>query len=245
IGVAIPLAAALLAGSLWWAAAGNDPREWPIRWLDVVGDLERVTDAQVRAAVADEAARGFFRVDVERARAAVEALPWVARATVSRRWPDALEISLIEQRAVARFNDETLISSTGERFRVAGTSGMQGLARLHGPPERAAEIFGRWRELRGMLNPIGMEIAALKLDPRGAWQLTLADGRELLLGRDQLAFRLRRFIAVHAELARLNDVRRIDLRYPNGLALIRGDRAPADARLAIREAHQGASPNHG
>ena len=110
IGIAIPLAAALLAGSLWWAGAGNDPREWPIRWLDVIGDLERVTDAQVRAAVADEAARGFFGIDVESARASVEALPWVAQATVSRRWPDALEISLVEQRAVARFNDEALIT---------------------------------------------------------------------------------------------------------------------------------------
>jgi len=96
-----------------------------------------------------------------------------------------------------------------------------------------------------MLNPIGQEIAALTLDPRGAWRLTLADGRELLLGREQLAFRLRRFIGVHAELARLDDVRRVDLRYPNGLALIRGDRAPSDAQLAAREAPEGASPNHG
>jgi len=237
-GTALAVAGALL----WWSNAALDPARWPIRWLEVEGDLERVTAAQVRAAVADHAVRGFFAVDIERARVAVEALPWVARAAVGRRWPDALVITLEEQRAVARFNDSALVSSQGELFRVAGTGGMQGLARLYGPEARSAEIFGQWQRARAMLTPVGLEPAALRLDPRGAWTLVLADGRELLLGRDAVEARLARFVAVLPELAGIEDLVRIDLRYPNGLAVTRA--GPA-ARLAEDQRTSGDSSDHG
>lgn len=235
--------------AVWWLTEGHDERDWPIRWLEVEGDLERVTAAQVRAAVADHAARGFFRIDIEGARAAVDALPWVETVTVSRRWPDALVIELLEQRAVARFNDSALISRAGELFSVAGTAGMQGLTRLQGPEAAAEEIFERWLALRALLQAADLEIAVLALDPRGAWRIELSDGRELLLGREQLEQRLARFLKVKNELARRDDIRRIDLRYPNGLALVRRASGDADvaaaARLADRNPIPGAKPNHG
>ncbi|NCO19381.1 MAG: cell division protein FtsQ, partial [Gammaproteobacteria bacterium] len=137
----------------------------------------------------------------------------------------------------------------GKLFSVAGTSGMQGLPRLQGPQARAGEIFERWQELRILLQPADLEIALLALDPRGAWRIELNDGRELLLGREQLEQRLGRFLAVRSELARYDDIRRIDLRYPNGLALVRGqalDNAAVEAaRLADRNPIPGAKPNHG
>jgi cell division protein FtsQ len=247
--ITLALFAVAVAASAWWLTEGHDERDWPVRWLEVEGDLERITSAQVRAAVADHAARGFFRIDIEGARAAVEALPWVAAATVSRRWPDALVIELVEQRAVARFNDSALISREGELFSVAGTGGMQGLARLQGPEARAREMFERWLALRALLQPADLDIAVLALDPRGAWRIELTDGRDLLLGREQLEHRLARFLAVRGELARFDDIRTIDLRYPNGLALVRAgvddEEAAEAARLADRTPTPGAQPNHG
>lgn len=247
--ITLALFAAAGAAAAWWLTEGHDARDWPVRWLEVEGDLERITSAQVRAAVADHAARGFFRIDIEGARTAVEALPWVATAAVSRRWPDALVIELVEQRAVARFNDSALISREGELFSVAGTGGMQGLTRLQGPEARAGEMFEGWLTLRTMLQQADLDIAVLALDPRGAWRIELTDGRELLLGREQLEHRLERFLAVRGELARFDDIRTIDLRYPNGLALVRAgavDEEAADAaQLANRNPIRGVRPNHG
>ena len=262
----LALFALAAAATGWWWKLGHDENDWPIRWLEVEGDLERISSAQVRAAVADHAARGFFRIDMEGAREAIESLPWVEHAAVSRRWPDALVIELRERRAVARFNDSALIGSDGEVFTVAGTAGMQGLVRLYGPEPRAREVFERWQQLRGLLQAADLEIARLDIDPRGAWRLELGDGRELLLGREQLEPRLQRFLAVRSELARLPEVRRIDLRYPNGLALVTRDQAEreletetgneadrladggvpggVERRVQDRPA-QGESPNHG
>ncbi len=216
------LAPAVVAALLLLAWLGIQPgnaERWPIRWLEVEGGLERVASTQVRAAVADQARLGFFIIDVDSVRHNVEALPWVARADVSRQWPDALVIRVEEHRAVARWNGDFLLSHSGQRFEVAGTGGMQGLVRLSGPDGWGEEVFATWHRLAARLNRRGLEVAALDLDPRGAWTLHLADGRVLLLGRELLAERVDRFLTVHQELAKIGNLLRIDLRYPNGLAV--------------------------
>ncbi len=192
-------------------------------------------------------------VSGDKARAEVEALPWVERASVSRHWPDALQISVTEQQAVARWKDHALVSGSGELFEVAGTAGMQGLTRLDGPEGRELEVFERWQRMRASLATQGLEIRSVALDPRGAWRLELASGLELLLGREDVSTRLERFLSVRSDLREMNRIASIDLRYPNGLALTR---RPAEieqlTRSSEREAPQsrpniqaGAQPNHG
>lgn len=247
-----PLLVVGLAGSIWWLGGWHDARHWPIRWLEVSGDLERLTAAQVRAAVAQQARRGFFAVDVEKARAEVEALPWVEQASVSRHWPDALQISVTEQQAVARWKEHALVSRSGELFEVAGTGGMQGLTRLDGPEGRELEVFQRWQKMRSRLASQGLEMRSIELDPRGAWRIELGSGLALLLGREDVSTRLERFLRVRSDLRGLERIDSIDLRYPNGLALTR---RPADvgqltrsseSQQQSRQTHQaGAQPNHG
>ncbi|MDT8409490.1 MAG: FtsQ-type POTRA domain-containing protein [Wenzhouxiangellaceae bacterium] len=240
----VPAAAALLVLGFRATGAWADAERWPIRWLEVEGDLQRVTAAQVRAAIADQARRGFFVIDIDDARQAVEALPWVAESSVSRRWPDALLISVVEQRAVARWNGESLLGIGGEVFEVAGTAGMQGLTQLVGPDSRRKQVFDQWRKTSARLASIGIEIRQLGVDARGAWTLELANGRVLLLGREQIEQRLQRYISVRSNFSDIAQVSRVDLRYPNGLALLRGPKV--EAELSARpESNTGAQPNHG
>jgi len=62
------------------------------------------------------ATAGFIHVDTEAVRREVEALPWVARATVVRLWPDRLRIVVKEQRAVALWGQDGLVSPDGRIF---------------------------------------------------------------------------------------------------------------------------------
>lgn len=242
-----PVVAIAVAASIWWLGGWHDARHWPIRWLEVSGELERLTAAQVRAAVAQQARRGFFAIDVEKARAEVEALPWVEQASVSRHWPDALQISVREQQAVARWKDHALVGRGGELFEVAGTGGMQGLTRLDGPDGRELEVFENWQEIRTRLAAEGLEIRRLELDPRGAWRLELTSGLELLLGREEVSNRLERFLSIRSDLRGMASITSIDLRYPNGLALTRG--VPEVEQLtrtgSAQDTEKGAQPDHG
>lgn len=219
------LATALLAGvaallALWLRSGLIGSEQWPIRWLDVAGELERTSAGQIRGAVAGPADNGFFAVDLETVRDRVEALPWVARVEVSRHWPDALLIEVEEHRPVARWNDDGLFSDRGEVFSVGGSEGMQGLAQLRGPESRRGEVLEQWQEMRRKLGSVGRDIATLVVDERGAWRLRMDNGVLLVLGREQVGQRLGRFVRVQRALARLErPIEAIDMRYTNGLTV--------------------------
>lgn len=214
------LAGSLLLVALWLRSGLLGADQWPIEWLDVEGELQRTSASQIRGAAAGPAASGFFSVDLERVRASVEALPWVADVEVSRHWPDALQIRITEHQPVARWNRSGLFSDRGEIFTVDGSDGMQGLALLSGPDSRRQDVLEAWLWMRGELGRVGQDIRAVHLDDRGAWAVVLASGVELLLGREQTRERLERYIGIHEVLA--GDQRRagrVDLRYTNGLAV--------------------------
>ena len=58
------------------------------------------------------AQRGFFAVDLEAAQTAVAHLPWVERAEVRKRWPDVLEVQVIEHMPFARWGADRLLSAS-------------------------------------------------------------------------------------------------------------------------------------
>lgn len=214
------LLGSLVLAALWMRSGLIGSEQWPIRWLDVEGELQRTSTSQIRAAAAVSASRGFFAVDLARVRADIEALPWVASAEVSRHWPDALSIRVVEHRPVARWNESRLFSHRGEVFEAVGSDGMQGLARLVGPENRREEVLDTWLWMQRELAAVGLDIRRLAVDERGAWRLELGNGVELILGREQVDERLARFISVH-DLLRGDPRRaqRIDMRYTNGLAV--------------------------
>jgi len=219
-------ATALVAVWLSTGLIGED--RWPIQWLEIEGDLQRTSTSQIRAAAATSAARGFFAVSLTDVRAEVEALPWVAHAHVSRRWPDALRIDVVEHQAVARWNKRQLLSATAEAFEVSGSEDLQGMVHLHGPDSRRAEVLQAWQLKQQTLQPIGLHIEQLTLDERGSWQLQLSSGLTVRLGREQGQERLQRFVRVFDQL---NDhpqtMVSVDLRYVNGLAVQRARQSMA------------------
>ena len=214
------LAGVVALFALWLRTGLIGSDQWAIEWLEIEGDFHRTSANQIRAAAVDQASRGFFAADLKDMRAAVEALPWVAQAEVARQWPDALQIRVTEHRPVARWNDTGLFSDRGEVFRVDGSDGMQGLARLRGPESRRDEVLESWLTMRRSLGSVGQDIEQLEVDERGAWQVVLGSGVRLVLGREQVHERLDRYIAVHGRLS--GDDRRpsvVDMRYTNGLAV--------------------------
>ncbi|EXF46277.1 cell division protein FtsQ [Pseudomonas sp. BAY1663] len=79
----------------------------------------------------------------------------------------------------------------------------------------------QYQMLSQMLRPLGFSIARLELRERGSWFLTTNQGIELLLGRDQVVEKMRRFTAIYQQALEQESekIARIDLRYANGLAV--------------------------
>lgn len=212
---------------------------WPLRTLRVQGDLHRVDETKLRATVLPFARRGFFAVQLDRIQVAVNALPWVENAEVRKHWPDVLEVRIREHRPYAQWGNDRLLSQQGKLFAAGNAIDIpRGLPLLNGPEARVPEVVALYNLARERLANAG-GVRGVAVDRRGSWSITLANGTEVVLGRNDSDARLKRFaqllprlIAQHPE-QRLN---RADLRYTNGFALTWADLPKVDHVKPVKPA---------
>lgn len=209
---------ALLAGALaalYWLLT---PERFPVARVEVVGTLKNTAPAHVEAAIS-KISGNFFALDLAEVRERVERLPWVRRVAVRRVWPERLEVSIEEHVALARWGDERLVNTYGETF---SAKTREALPAFIGPGGTAAEVTRRYRRFAEIVAPLGTSIDRVVLSPRHAWQLRLANGQHLMLGRDadEAEARLRRFVQIYPRSVQKTRAHEyVDLRYPNGFAL--------------------------
>lgn len=222
--VALPLVAVVNG----WAGADR----WPLRTLRVTGDLQRVDPATLQQILRPFAQRGYFAVQLGEAQAAVARLPWVEHAEVRKRWPDVLEVVVVEHRPFARWGKDRVLSEEGRLFPAAGIELPKALPLLDGPDARVAAVMSLYGEARELFAPAGADVRALRLDRRGSWELELSDGIDVLVGSrearsrmDRFARLLPRLIAQRDASAKGGPLLRADLRYTNGFALTWGEPA--------------------
>src|SRR5260370_38630334 len=101
----------LLAGGL---AALPWALDRPVRVISMDGSFQRVSPGQIEKAVAPFSQAGFMSADLDGIQRAVEALPWVERARIQRRWPNSLHVTVIEHTAAARWGEAGLLTTRGQ-----------------------------------------------------------------------------------------------------------------------------------
>lgn len=201
-------------GALYWLLA---PERFPVSQVELKGNLRHTTRAEIEAAL-PRAGGNFFAADLSEVRAGVERLPWVRRVAVRRVWPGRLELRIEEHVALARWSDDRLVNVHGELF---SAKSKEGLPTLVAPAGTSAEVARRYRRFAEIVAPLDAKIDRVVLSPRHAWQLRLANGQQLMLGRDIDAAeaRLRQFVEIYPRKFDQKRHEYVDLRYPNGFAL--------------------------
>ena len=202
---------------LWERVVPTTPL--PLETVRFDGELGRIPEADLRAAVTGLLHGGLLGVDVSRIRQAVEALPWVATASVRRVWPDSLRITIRQRQPVARWGGAALMDADARVFRPRQLP--DGLPSLAGPPGSAQRVLAQFNALREALGPVGLSVTGLTLDQRRAWTVALDGGGRIRLGREKTKARIDRLVRAWPQIpkAQARQVAAIDLRYPNGFAL--------------------------
>ena len=209
---------ALLWG-LWqavmWATASN---QVPVNSLIIQGEHRFVGRDDIRQSVlALPEVGNFFTLEVDRVQQQLQRLPWVYQASVRKQWPDSLRVYIVEQPVAAFWNEKDLVNTHGEVFEADRES--LELIALSGPDEEAPRVLEEYRRLQPLLAGKGYDIRRLHLTPRFSWELTLNDGVTLILGRDDIEARLKRFVNVYPGIVGRERVAYLDLRYDTGLAV--------------------------
>jgi cell division protein FtsQ len=203
---------------LWGLALAFDR---PIGQVEVGGRFQRVAPVQIEEVVAPFRGAGFLSVDLDALRAALESIPWVDRARVERRWPNGVRVFITEHVAVARWGEDGLMNTRGELFLAHARHIPPELPQLVGPAGTEAQVAQLYLKTYPRLLAVGMRLSQVELDARGAWQLTLGNGTRVRLGRQDVATRLERFIAIASSVVatRAADIGYVDLRYSNGFSI--------------------------
>ncbi|MDX1550766.1 MAG: cell division protein FtsQ/DivIB [Lysobacter spongiicola] len=214
VGLVVLPVVAVLNG---WVGANH----WPLTKLRATGQFDRVDEALLRETLLPHARSGFFAIRLDDAQAAVARLPWVESAEVRKRWPDVLEVVVVEHVPFARWGEDRLLSEHGRLFPAQGIEVPEGLPLLDGPDTRTGEVVEIYNEARSMFQPLGVGVRAVKLDARGSWTLGLDNGAEVVVGRSAARARMGRFVRLMPQLLaqQVQRLVRADLRYTNGFAL--------------------------
>ncbi|MEI6759977.1 MAG: cell division protein FtsQ/DivIB [Betaproteobacteria bacterium] len=218
---------ALAALGLW---ASRHPA-FAIRGITVSGDVTHNNAPTLRANVAPHLSGTFFTLDLNRARAAFEAVPWVRQAVVRRDFPNRLRVQLQEHRAVAYWGPEgesRLVNSFGEVFDAnLGEVEQEALPRLQGPEAQSAQILAAYQALQPLFESLDLPLEQLELSGRGSWRARLDTGAVIELGAGSLPevqARSQRFLQtltqVSARYGRKPEaLETADLRHQDGYAL--------------------------
>jgi cell division protein FtsQ len=217
-GGVLVLSAVAIGVGMHWAL---QPETLPVRTVLIEGEFRHLDRAELEEALAPHVTGGFFSVDLGAVERAATALPWVYGVSVRRAWPDTLIVRVAEQVPVARWGDRGFVNRFGDVFEPTTGRLPEGLPALEGAAGRQRPLMRRYLSVQARLADVGLEVTGVREDARQAWHIELADGARILMGRDTGADHLERLLRVYHRVAAQRDVpiRRMDLRYTNGIAV--------------------------
>jgi cell division protein FtsQ len=214
------MALSVLGFSLrWFLQAGPF---FSIRYVRVEGAIENLDVESLRQALLPIVSTGYFSLPIEDIEKAAKSHPWVDGVQVARLWPDTLVLRISEQKPLVRWGNHALLNQRGERFEPGGLGAFRELPVIVGPEGMESYLLGMLNGLNDKLKTNGLRIASLDMSKRRAWVVRLTSGTEVHFGRQDPLKALDRFLALMPKLGedRMAAVQRVDLRYPNGFAVV-------------------------
>jgi len=220
------------------------------RWLDVhvkkvqiegelsAGERDAVMTT-IGEAIEASGAAGLHSLSLAEVQSAVSSLSWAERVSARRRWPDTLVVQLMRHTVVARWGGGGFVASNGQVITGPESSAHRELPLLNCQESSSARAMEVFNVLSRTLDSAGLRLVELNESPLGEWTAGVAEqsgagersAAKMLvaLGRDDLAPRLQRFLAVRSQLLASAQseqqpygrrlIASVDARYHNGVAV--------------------------
>lgn len=187
----------------------------------IEGEIGHVSEQDVLAAVNSYISESLLLVDMQRIKQELEHMPWIRTVTIRREWPDTMVLNVTEEKAIARWGGKQLLNQDGRIFSPDNIIGLEQLAILSGPPGSEQNVMEQYQLFNQLLYQRGLKIAELNLSDRGAWNLILANGVEIHVGKSDVMARMRRLVAIIDPLfiEQMPAIESMDLRYESGIAV--------------------------
>lgn len=206
---------------LWTGLKLYNPNTFPVRSIKISGDYSHVDHQILEQTILPFINNGFLRMDTTGLTNQLQQLPWVENASVRRNWPGTLQINIKEKTPVAYWNNEDLLTASGDTFSPGNIALSNVLPMLYGPQGQQTDVWADYIAVNTILAPLKIKTTWIALTPRQAMEIKLDNGMLLILGKADMQDRLQRFVSVYDKIfgSNADQVSYVDLRYSNGIAV--------------------------
>jgi cell division protein FtsQ len=175
-------------------------------------------EAQLDDVLQEYLGKSLFFLDLLELNARLEALPWVRQSSVLKTWPGKLTVTLTEHEPVAFWNGEDVLNSEG--IPLSRPMAELKLASLQGPENQSAYVMENYLQFAKIFREQNVMVEKVAMRSRGSWSITLRSGIEIFLGEKEVLERSRRVVKfMNSNVFGLDNIKYIDARYPNGVAV--------------------------
>ena len=216
--IALVLALVLIL-SYWVVKSPSDSSGYLSYQIE--NSLEHVTLDDIDETMLPYLSQSFWDVDLMGLQSALESIEWVSEASITRRWPSSLKISITEHVPVARWGDHQLLSQDAVVFTPQSQQGFESLVQLNADPVQAKLLLAALNRFQAQLDLLDWRLIALSQQVDGVFRVQLDSGIELIVDDSNWEQRLQRFVLAYPKLQTqwVETAIRYDLRYSNGLAI--------------------------
>ena len=199
----------------------NDPRHLTIKSIEVTGDLNTVNKTLLEPLIAPFVKTNLYLINTKGLEKAIEANEWVYSAALTKIWPDKLIVKIHEQKPVAFWGKDAMLSKQGEIIHAVLDDKKGSLPMLYSPESKGRNMAKAFLQIREWMKGFPVKLVEFKEDARGSWQIKLENGLVVKIGRNHHEKRIRRFMVGYRQklISVVNKIHTVDLRYTNGFAV--------------------------
>jgi cell division protein FtsQ len=197
---------------------------WPVNRIELKGNTHYVTNRTINHFMQQQPEAGLLAIDLQELQSQVKKIDWVRKVEIRKVWPDKLIFTIDEFTPVALFGEHVL-TSEGTLIEISEIEKFAHLAQIVLSKEREekrikhGEIWQEYKVIKRELANINLELSRLEVDHVDNWELSFSNSLILNLGRKNRTQRVKRFLDVFAKIENNKQLKKVDLRYHNGLAV--------------------------
>ena len=201
--------------------------------IQVSASYQYLDRSDIQAIIEPELQQDFMKLSLSAIKNSLESHPWIASATVQRKWPNELKIRVVEEEPIAQWSDQGYLNRYGQLFLTEPKPDLV-LPQLYFSDRYDSSKAKHYAELTATLAQFELKLIRLDVDPTGLHRLSVrayTDYSERATKNQQiftivaedasLLERLERFGQIYQQALQdsAKALAQVDLRYQRGLAV--------------------------